>query len=61
MNRYNHIPIEWYQRQGFAIVDEQQKDIGNSFKWMTILWKNPLVKAAKPRIRIFYWFNQDQS
>jgi len=46
---------------GFAIVDEQQKDIGNSFKWMTILWKNPLVKAAKPRIRIFYWFNQDQS
>lgn len=31
VNRNNLHPIEWYQRQGFAIVDEQKKEIGSGF------------------------------
>lgn len=31
VNRNNHHTIKWYQRQGFSIIDEQQKDIGSGF------------------------------
>lgn len=31
VNRDNHDTIEWYLRQGFVIVDEVKKDIGNGF------------------------------
>ncbi|WP_319558519.1 GNAT family N-acetyltransferase [Thiomicrorhabdus sp.] len=31
VNRFNDGPVAWYKRQGFAIVDELKKDIGNGF------------------------------
>lgn len=31
VNRYNNQTINWYQRQGFVIMDEQKKAIGDGF------------------------------
>jgi len=31
VNRFNDDTIAWYKRQGFSVVDEQKKDIGNGF------------------------------
>ncbi len=31
VNRFNDTTINWYKRQGFVVVDEQKKDIGNGF------------------------------
>lgn len=42
VNRHNHHPIDWYLRQGFAIVDEQQKDIGNGFVMDDYIMEKPL-------------------
>ncbi|PLA74457.1 GNAT family N-acetyltransferase [Hydrogenovibrio sp. SC-1] len=42
VNRHNQHPIGWYQRQGFCIVDEQQKDIGNGFVMDDFIMEKPL-------------------
>ena len=31
VNRHNSQAIEWYQRKGFTITDEQKADIGRGF------------------------------
>lgn len=31
VNRHNHGPIKWYRHNGFEIVDEVKKDIGDGF------------------------------
>lgn len=31
VNRDNHATIEWYLRQGFVVIDEVKKDIGEGF------------------------------
>lgn len=42
VNRNNHHTISWYQRQGFAIIDEQKKDIGNGFVMDDFIMEKPL-------------------
>jgi GNAT superfamily N-acetyltransferase len=42
VNRYNAGPIAWYQRQGFAIVDQVKKDIGEGFFMDDFIMEKPL-------------------
>lgn len=31
VNRFNTVPVSWYKRRGFDVVDEVKKDIGDGF------------------------------
>lgn len=42
VNRHNHAPIAWYQRQGFQVVDAQKNDIGHGFFMDDLIMEKPL-------------------
>ncbi|HEY9017144.1 GNAT family N-acetyltransferase [Thiomicrospira sp.] len=42
VNRHNSQTIDWYQRQGFVIVDEQKKAIGDGFVMDDFIMQKPV-------------------
>lgn len=46
VNRFNHVPINWYHHKGFVVVNEVRKDIGEGFYMDDFIMEKKLLSGT---------------